>query len=134
MKTQGYREAILRFLRTVMVIDVILAGMIGLLSFRLGWHTVETYGVALLRTGMLVVLFACFIGVGGYSARVGDIGAYSLSGVGNMSENLMQIADSGKSSLGCFFLLVASGLGLIVIGYLLSLVPVLIEYLFRFAS
>jgi hypothetical protein len=130
MKTQGHVEVMLRFLRTVIVIDVILTGIVALISFSLGWRTAETYGTALLRMGMLVILFACFIGVGGYSARAGDIGAYSISRAGNMSENLMRIAESGKSSLGCFFLLLASGLGLMAIGYLLPLALVLIEYLF----
>ena len=129
MKTQGHLEVILRFLRTAIIVDVILAGTVGLISYILGWRTVEIYSMALSRTGVIVILIACFIGVGGYSARAGDANAYALSGAGNMSENLMHIADSGKSSLGCFFLLLASGLGLMGLGYLLPLIPVLMESL-----
>ena len=125
MKNQGYAEAILRFVRSVIYVDLILASAVGLISFVLGWRTAEIYGTALLRTGMLMILFACFIGIGGFSARAGDAGAYRTSGAGNMSENLMHIAESRQSSLGCFFLLLVAGLGLMAMGYLLPAIPAL---------
>ena len=119
MKKQGYVDLMFRLLGKVILIDVVLAVVVGLVSFVLDWRTVETYGTALIRTGVIAMFLAAFIGIGGYSARAGDAGAYSLSGAGNMSENLMHIAESGRSSLGCFFLLLLSGLGLVLIGYLL---------------
>jgi hypothetical protein len=117
-------------LRTAIVVDAILVGIVGLIGYLSDWHSAEIYGAALSRTGMLIILIACFIGVGGYSARAGDANAYALSGAGNMSENLMHIADSGKSSLGCFFLLVAAGLGLMAIGNVIPLVAVFLKSLF----
>jgi hypothetical protein len=134
MKTQGHLEVILRFLRTAIVIDIILAGVVGLISYLFGWRTVDAYGAVLLRVGMLLILVACFIGVGGYSARIEDSSAYALSGAGNMSENLMRVAESGQSSLGCFFLLAAAGLGLILSGNVLPPVAMFIKSLFGSAS
>ena len=111
----------------MILIDAILTGIVGLIGFVLGWRTAETYGTALLWVGMIVLFFACFIGVGGFSARAGDVGAYSLSGAGDMSENLMRIAESRQSSLGCFFLLLFAGIGLIALGYLFPLITILTE-------
>lgn len=42
-----------------------------------------------------------------------------------MTENLQQIAEAGRSSLGCFALLLVAGLGLLILGYLLPIVPLL---------
>ena len=124
MKKQGYADVMLRFISRVILLDAALAGVVGLASFLFGWRTVEAYTTALIRVGVMVILFATFIGIGGYSARARDAGAYSVSGAGNMSENLIHIAESGRSSLGCFFLLLLTGLGLILIGYLLPLLLV----------
>jgi hypothetical protein len=122
MKQQGYAEVILRFLRTVILIDAILAGVVGLVSLLLGLRTVEAYATALIWTGMTVMFIAALTAAGGFSARASDVGAYSLSGAGNRSENMMQMAESRLSSLGCFFLQLVAGLGLIVLGYLLPVI------------
>ena len=133
MNKQGYAEVILRFVRTVLLIDAVLAGVVTLIIFLLGWRTPEVYGLVLNRTGAILLLFGCFIGIGGFSARTSDLGAYSISGAGNMSENLMHIAESRQSSLGCFFLLLVAGLGLMAIGDLLPVVTTLIGYLLNSA-
>ena len=119
MKGQGYAEVMLRFLRTVILIDAILTGVLGLIGLLLGWRTVMEYGNALIWTGMILMFIAAFLGAGGLNARAGDIAAYTLSGAGNMSENIRQVAESRRSSLGCLFLMLVTGLGLIAIGYLL---------------
>jgi len=129
MKSQGYTEVILGFLRTAIKIDVILAGIVGFASFLLGWRTVETYGTVLLRTGILVIFFACIMVIGGFAARVQDVGAFTLTGAGDQSENLMQISESGRSSFGCFLQLLAAGLGLVVLGYLLPVIWLLLGYM-----
>jgi ABC-type Mn2+/Zn2+ transport system permease subunit len=119
MKEQGYAELILRFLRTVILLDTILTGVVGLIGLLLRWRTVMEYGNALTWTGMLVIFIAAFLGAGGLSARSGDLAAYTLSGAGNLSENIRHVAESRRSSLGCLFLMLVTGLGLIAIGYLL---------------
>ena len=126
MDKQEYAEVILRFVRTVLLIDAVLASVVTLIIFLLGWRMPEAYGLALNRTGVILLLFGCFIGIGGFSARTSDLGAYSISGAGDMSENLMHIAESRQSSLGCFFLLLVAGLGLMAIGDLLPVVTTLI--------
>jgi hypothetical protein len=126
MDKQGYAEVILRFGRTVLLIDAVLAGVAALIIFLLGWRTPEAYRFALNRTGVILLLFGCLIGIGGFSARTSDVGAYTISGAGNMSENLMHIAEARHSSLGCFFLLLVAGLGLMALGDLLPVVTTLI--------
>ena len=125
MKEQGFAEIILGFLRTVLRLDASLAGLVGLIGFLRGWQTLEAYGSALVWTGTIVIFIAALIGAGGLSARAGDIGAYTRSGAGNMSENMVQLAESRSSSLGCLFLLLVAGLGLIGVGYLLPFLPLL---------
>lgn len=127
MKEQGYAELILRFLRTVIMIDVSLAAAVGLISLLLGFRTVVAYGSTLIWSGMIIMFIAALTAAGGFSARAADVGAYALSGAGNKSDNMMHVAESRLSSLGCFFLLLVAGLGLIGLGYLL---PIL-WYLFR---
>ena len=126
MKEQGYAELILRFLRMVLIIDLILAGIVGLISFLMGWRTAEAYGSALIWAGMIVIFIAAFTGAGGLAARAGDVGAYTLSGAGNMSEHMLHAAESRLSSLGCLFLMLVAGLGLISIGYLLPVITSLL--------
>lgn len=125
LKNQGYAEAILRFLRSVMLIDVILAVIVGVITLLLDLHTLDAYGTLLVWAGVAVLLLACALGIGGISARMQDVGAYSLSGAGNMSENLQRVAEAGQSSVGCFSLLLVAGMALVAIGKFLQIVPTL---------
>lgn len=127
VKKQGYAEVILRFLCTAILIDATLAAIVGLVSFVLGWRTPEAYGTALIRTAAAVLLLACLIGAGGLSSRAQDAAAFSLSGAGNRAENLMRISEARQSSLGCVFLLLISGIGLLAVGYLLQITAVFIR-------
>ena len=114
-------ELILRFLRTVLLVDATLASGVGLIGFLLGLRTVEAYGSALNWTGIIVLFIAALTGAGGFSARATDVGAYTLSGAGNQSENMMQMAESRRSSLAFLFTLLVAGLGLITAGDLLPI-------------
>ena len=130
MKEPGYATLILRFLRTVLLVDGLLAGGLGALSFLFHWRTVESYGMAMLWVGTLLMVFACFIMVGGFTARVRDADAYFVTHAGDMSENLLHIAESRQSSLGCVLVLLASGLGLRALGYLLPVIFMLLQSTF----
>lgn len=125
MNKQGSAEIILRFLRTVLLIDVIVAVIVGVMTLLLDLHTLEAYGTLLVWAGVAVMILAGLLGIGGLSSRMEDVGAYSLSGAGNMSENLRRIAESGQSSLGCFSLLLVAGMALVAIGKFLQIVPAL---------
>jgi hypothetical protein len=129
MKSQDYAEVVWGFLRTAIKLDVILAGIVGLASLVLGWRTAEGYGTALLRTGSLIIFFACVMVMGGFSARVQDVGAFALTGAGDPSENLMRISESRLSSFGCFLQLLVAGLGLVVLGYLVPVLWLLLGYM-----
>ena len=130
MKEPGYTTLILRFLRTVILIDGLLAGGLGILSLLFHWRTVDSFGMLLLWAGTLLMVFACFIMVGGFTARVRDADAYFVTHAGDMSENMRHIAESRQSSLGCFLVLLASGLGLRTLGYLLPVFVMLLQSTF----
>ena len=120
LKNEGRAEVILQFLRSVLLLDVILAVMVGGITLLLDLHTLEAYGTLLRWAGMALMLLACVLGIGGLSSRMQDVGAYSLSGAGNMSENLQRIAEAGQSSFGCFSFLLVTGISLMAIGYIVQ--------------
>ena len=122
MKEQGIADIILRFLRAVFFAGASLASAVALFGFFRGWRTAEAYGSALVWTGTIVMFIAALTGAGGLSARAGDIGAYTRSGAGNISENMLQMAESRRSALGCLLLLLVVGLGLMAVGYLLPVI------------
>ena len=122
MRTQSHLEAILRFLRPVMLIDAILVVIVWIIALLLDLHTWWAYGTLLTWAGFVMIALACLLGIGGVSSRLQDVGAYSLSGAGNDSELFRHVAEAGQSSLGCFFLFVVAGLGLLVIGYLVQII------------
>ena|GEM_PF-4041945 len=121
MKNQGYAEIILRFFRSIILIDLSLAAGVGLINFILGWHTFEAYDMTLMWTGTAMIFVSCLVGMGGVAARLEDVAAFHHSGAGNMSENLWQISNAGRDSLGCFILLLIAGLGLLGVSYLLPI-------------
>ena len=125
MQTQSHLEAILRFLRSVMLIDVILVVIVWVITLVLDLHTLWAYGTLLVWAGFAVIVLACLLGIGGVSSRLQDVGAYSLSGAGNNSELFRHIAEAGQSSLGCFFIFVVAGIGLLASGYLFQIIPAL---------
>jgi hypothetical protein len=125
MRTQSHLEAILRFLRPVMLLDAILVVIVWIITLLLDLHTWWAYGTLLVWTGFVVIVLACLLGVGGVSSRLQDVGAYSLSGAGNDSELFRHVAEAGQSSLGCFFLFVVAGISLLGIGYLFRIIPAL---------
>lgn len=126
MKEQGITRIVLHFLRAVLLTCAGLSVAVGLVGVLRGWRTVEAYGSALVWTGTIVMLIAALTGAGGLSARAGDIGAYTRSGAGDMSENMLQMGESRRSALGCLVLLMLVGLGLIGLGYLLPFLPLLL--------
>src|SRR5688500_1794003 len=101
MKNQGYADIILRSVRTIIFIDASFAVLVGLVGFALGWHTFEAYGMGLMWAGTALIFFSCLIGMGGVSSSLEDMRAFWLSGAGNMSDNLRQISEARRSSLGC---------------------------------
>jgi hypothetical protein len=134
MGKQGLKDVLLQLFRAAILTDVILAMIIGLFSFLLGFRSMRAFETFLTWAGFGLIFFAGFIGVGGVSARVQDISAFQISGAGDTSENLKQISESGRSSFGCFLQLLAAGLGLVVLGYLLPVVWLLLGTMIHSAS
>ncbi len=125
MQKQGNLEVVLRFLQSAFLIDAGIAAIVGIICFAIGLVTLEAFGTFLTWAGYLVIFLACFTGMGGFAARSKDVTDYSLTGAGNMTDNLRRIAEAGNSSLGCFFLLIIASLGLIGVGSLLEHIAVL---------
>jgi hypothetical protein len=126
MKKEGIAVIILRFLRTILLIDLVLAVIVALVCFFLDLRTMEAYGTVLVWVGVGVMMFAGITGVGGFASRGEDAVAYSLSGAGNMIENLQRITDARTSNLGCFAHLIAAAIVLIAVGYLIQIIPALL--------
>ena len=126
MKEQSNAEAIRRFLRPVLVMDAVIAVIIGILCVFLELYTLEAFGTLLVWTGLAVFLIACVIGIGGIASRLEDMNAFHISRAGNMSENLRRVAESGQSSMGCFALLLLAGISLVAIGYFLQFIAAIL--------
>jgi hypothetical protein len=128
MNQHGSAEGFLRLLRAVILIDGIVAVIVGVISLSLGLYTPEAYGTLLVWAGIALIVMASILGMGSVSSRLQDVGAFNLSGAGDMSENLRQIAESGRSSLGCSLLLILAGITLLVIGSILQVIPALFGF------
>jgi len=125
LNKEGIPAIVLRFARTVLLTDFVLAGIIGLACYVLDFHTLEGFGTLLVWAGVALVLFACFTAIGGFAARAEDAIAFSRSGAGNTIDNLPQITDARSSNLGCFLHLVFVAIVLIGVGFLLQITPYL---------
>jgi hypothetical protein len=125
MQQEGIPTIILRFLRTVLLIDLVLAAIVALVCFFLAIRTMLGYGTILVWVGFVVMIFAGITGVGGFASRGEDAVAYSLSGAGNMTDNLRRITDARSSNLGCMVHMIAAALLLIGLGYLIQVIAVL---------
>ena len=100
MKNQEWSGILLRFFRSVVLIDPSLAIIVWLISYVFGWRTPEAYGTVIIWAGIAVSLFASLAGIGGLSSRAEDAEAFSLSGSGNMSENFRRIAECSAEFSG----------------------------------
>ena len=126
MNKQGYTEVIVRFLRAILLVDVSVAVIVLIISILLDLHSLVAYGTLLVWASGALILAACILGIGRVSSRMADVGAYSVSGAGNMSENLQRIAEAGQGSVGCASLLLLAGVSLAIIGYILQGLPALL--------
>lgn len=127
MLKQEVLSAIKVFLRKVILVDAILASIVCLIGMALGLRMLESYGTLMIWTGTGLIFFATVTGVGGYASRAADSEAFRTTRAGNPAENLRHIAESSQSSFGCVILLVSIGIGLATLGYLLSVLPALLE-------
>lgn len=83
------------------------------------------YGALLMWAGMALIVLAGILTIGGLSSRLQDVSAYNLSHVGDMSENLYQVAEAGYNSSGCSLLLLLAGISLLALGKSLQAITAL---------
>lgn len=123
MEKEGTATILRRIARTILMADLALAVLVGVACFFLDLDTFEAYGTLLVWVGAAVTFLASLTGIGGFASRNQDMVAFSISRAGDMSENLLRIAETRQSSLGCFLQFVLVGIGLIAFGYLVQIVP-----------
>jgi hypothetical protein len=126
MQKKEFTPLLWRMARTVLMVDLFFAIIVGIACFMLDLWTPEAYGTLLVWAGAAVLVLTALMGIGGVASRSQDIQAYSLSGAGDMSENLRRIAEAGQSSLGCFVQFILISISLIVLGYLIQFAGFLI--------
>ncbi len=123
MKKDGIPFMLLRFMRTILLADVIVAAVVGLICYLFDFRTFLAYGTFLVWAGVALIAFGCFIGIGGFASRGEDALAFGRSGAGNMIDNLQRITDARSSNLGCFVHLAVAAILLIFVGYLIQIIP-----------
>ena len=121
----SYLGIVLRFLRGLLLLDVIVALIVAVISLFLDMHTWLAYGTLLRWAGIALIVLAGILTVGGLSSRLQDVGAYNLSHAGDMSENLYQVAEAGRSSIGCSLFLLLTGISLLALGKSLQAIATL---------
>lgn len=121
-----YAEIGMRFFRGMLLIDVIVALIVAIISLFLDLHTWLAYRTLLRWAGLVLIVLAGILTVGGLSSRLQDVGAYNLSHAGDMSENLYQVAESGRNSIGCSLLLLLAGISLLALGKTLQAIATLL--------
>ena len=129
MRDQDTIRTVQSFIRRVLIVDLMLAALVGIVSYFLEIRSLEGYGTLLTWAGAAVMGIACLAGIGGFASRTEDLGAFSRSGAGNMFEQLGYISDARRSSMGCFTLFISIGIGLLAMGYLLQIAGGLAFYL-----
>lgn len=125
MNELTYAGIVLRFVRGLLLTDVIVALIVAIISLLLDLHTWLAYGTLLVWAASALIVLAGVLTVGGLSSRLQDVGAYNLSHAGDMSENLYQVAESGRNSIGCSLLLLLAGISLLALGKFLQAIAIL---------
>lgn len=111
-----------RTARTALVADLFFAIVVGIACFMLDLRSPEAYGTLLVWVGVAVLVLTTLMGIGGFTSRADDLRAFSMTGAGDMTENIRRIAESKQSSIGCFIQFILIGVSLIALGYLIQLV------------
>jgi hypothetical protein len=118
---------VLRFVRGLLLTDIIVALIVAVIDVFLDLYTLLAYGTLLVWAAMVLIVLAGILTVGGLSSRLHDVGAYNLSRAGDMSENLHQVAEAGRSSFGCSLLLFLAGITLFALGNFLQTIATLLQ-------
>ncbi len=128
METDNLLPMMWQTARKILITDLILAALLGLVCFVLMIRTLGAYSIVLSWAGGAILIFACFTAVGGFSARVQDAAAYTMTGAGDMYDNLRQIAKSRSSNLGYLLQMLLMGFGLIGISYIIQYISDLLNF------
>ena len=128
MQNEELAPLIWQTARKILLIDLILAALLGLMCFLLMLRTLEAYSTILSWAGEAILIFACLTAVGGFASRVQDAAAYTITGAGDMVDNLRQISKSRASNLGCLLQMLLLGFSLIGISHIVQYISALLDF------
>ena len=128
MQNEELAPLIWQTARRILITDLLLAALLGLVCFAFMIRTLGAYSIVLSWAGGAILIFACFTAVGGFSARVQDAAAYTMTRAGDMNDNLRQISKSRSSNLGCLLQMLLLGFGLIGISYIVQYISALLDF------
>ena len=120
MQKKEFAPFLWRIARIVLLVDLFFAIAVGIACILLNLWTLEAYGTLLVWAGVAVLVITTLMGIGGFASRANDLRAFSMTGAGDMSENMRHIAEAKQSSLGCFIQFILIGISLIAVGYLIQ--------------
>jgi hypothetical protein len=121
MPREPFRKRLFYFLRTVILIDLVLFAIAAFVCLLLGWHSMPQYGQSLIWGSMLAFL----LGASGVITSLGlgkspDYQYAQSVGQAKMSENARRAVNEGQASYGFLLLMATVGLIAFAAGVLLQ--------------
>jgi len=91
-----------------------------LISWILGLLNLFALGYVFTWVGIIILVIAGFVAVGGFFSKSDDLTAFSLSGAGKIKNHMQNIRNAGQGRLGFMILGVVNGVLPILIGFVLQ--------------
>lgn len=116
-------RTLVRFLRTVVLVDVGVFVAIGLVCWLFGWRTAYQYGRGLLWVGTAAILLGLASGTGGWvGTHAQDFETQCARSVGaqSSSERMQQDRDDALRSFGFQTLMTVAGVISLAVGWLIQ--------------
>lgn len=116
----GHIPAILRFLRTVLLVDLGIFVAVGLVCWFCGWGTVYHWANGLRWAGVTGILFGMFAFIGGSRGRTSLFRKYARTAGGEAAQQRLRRDLKDRDQSSAFFVLmlvvgiVSFGLGTII--------------------
>ena len=117
---EPFPKRVLYFLRTVVLIDLVLFAAVAVVSLVVGGHTLAQYGQGVIWGSLLAFLAGASSVITSMGLSKSPDYQYAQSvGQGKMSENVRQAMKEGRESYGFLLLMASVGVVAFVVGVLL---------------
>ncbi|MGE5265068.1 MAG: hypothetical protein ACM3S0_16935 [Acidobacteriota bacterium] len=118
---EPFLKRALYFLRTVILIDLLLFAAVAFISVIVGWHTLAQYGQGVVWGSLLAFLVGASSVVTSQGLSRSPSYQYAQSvGLDKMSENVRQAMKEGRESNSFLLLMASVGAVAFVVGVLLA--------------